>query len=110
MIDLDKIHSLSDFQRNTKKHLRRLKKTGKPEVLTVNGKAEVIVQSAAGYQELLDAADTLETVGILRERLARMDRGEKGIPADEVFAAIRKKIGLGDQDETLRGRNGQRRQ
>ncbi len=93
MIDLTKIHSLSDFQRNTKKHLRRLKKTGRPEVLTVNGNAEVIVQSAAGYQELLDAAELTETLPILRKSLDEARRGE-GIPADEVFAQIRHKLGL----------------
>ena len=93
MIDLNKIHSLSDFQRNTKKHLRRLKKTGRPEVLTVNGNAEVIIQSAAGYQDLLDAADLAETLPILRKSLDEARRGE-GIPADEVFSQIRQKLGL----------------
>ena len=47
MIALQDIRSLTDFQRNTKSHLKRLKSTGRPEVLTVNGKAELIVQDAA---------------------------------------------------------------
>ena len=47
MIQLADIHSLSDFQRNTKEHLQRLKRSGRPEVLTVNGKAEVVVQDDA---------------------------------------------------------------
>jgi PHD/YefM family antitoxin component YafN of YafNO toxin-antitoxin module len=55
MIHLDDIRSLTDFQRNTKAHLRRLKSTGRPEVLTVNGKAEIIVQNAAAFEEMLDA-------------------------------------------------------
>ena len=55
MIALEDIRSLTDFQRNTKSHLRRLKSTGRPEVLTVNGKAELIVQDAAAYEETLDA-------------------------------------------------------
>jgi hypothetical protein len=50
MIHLDDIRSLTDFQRNTKAHLRRLKSTGRPEVLTVNGKAEIIVQNAAAFE------------------------------------------------------------
>ncbi len=58
MIDLENIRSLSDFQRNAKEHLRRLKGTGKPEVLTVNGQAELVVQSAAAYQELLEQLDS----------------------------------------------------
>ena len=39
MIALQDIRSLTDFQRNTKAHLKRLKATGRPAVLTVNGKA-----------------------------------------------------------------------
>jgi PHD/YefM family antitoxin component YafN of YafNO toxin-antitoxin module len=55
MIALEDIRSLTDFQRNTKSHLKRLKNTGRPEVLTVNGKAELIVQDAAAFEEMLDA-------------------------------------------------------
>ncbi len=55
MIAIEDIRSLTDFQRNTKSHLKRLKSTGRPEVLTVNGKAELIVQNAAAYEETLDA-------------------------------------------------------
>ena len=55
MIALEDIRSLTDFQRNTKSHLKRLKASGRPEVLTVNGKAELIVQNAAAYEETLDA-------------------------------------------------------
>jgi hypothetical protein len=55
MIALKDIRSLTDFQRNTKAHLKRLKATGRPEVLTVNGKAELIVQDAAAFEDMLDA-------------------------------------------------------
>jgi PHD/YefM family antitoxin component YafN of YafNO toxin-antitoxin module len=55
MIALQDIRSLTDFQRNTKAHLKRLKSTGRPVVLTVNGQAELIVQNAAAYEETLDA-------------------------------------------------------
>jgi len=55
MIAVQDIRSLTDFQRNTKSHLKRLKSTGRPEVLTVNGKAELIVQDAAAFEDMLDA-------------------------------------------------------
>jgi PHD/YefM family antitoxin component YafN of YafNO toxin-antitoxin module len=55
MVDLRDIRSLTDFQRNTKAHMRRLKNTGRPEVLTINGRAELIVQDAAAYEETIDA-------------------------------------------------------
>lgn len=54
MIALEDIRSLTDFQRNAKAHLKRLRSTGRPGVLTVNGKAELIVQDAAAYEEMLD--------------------------------------------------------
>ena len=55
MISAQDIRSLTDFQRNTKAHLKRLKATGRPAVLTVNGKAELIVQDAAAFEDMLDA-------------------------------------------------------
>jgi hypothetical protein len=55
MIALQDIRSLKDFHRNTKSHLRRLKSSGRPEVLTVNGRAELIVQDAAAFEDMLDA-------------------------------------------------------
>ncbi len=55
MISVHDIRSLTDFQRHTKAHLKRLKASGRPTVLTVNGKAELIVQDAAAFEEMLDA-------------------------------------------------------
>ena len=61
MIDLSQdIHSLSDFKRNTTEFMDRMKKNGHPVVLTVNGKAEMVVQDAASYQRLLDLAGQAE--------------------------------------------------
>ena len=54
MIDLNDVRSLTDFLRNTPEHLRRLREKGKPQVLTIKGRAELVVQSAAAYQQLLD--------------------------------------------------------
>jgi PHD/YefM family antitoxin component YafN of YafNO toxin-antitoxin module len=92
MIDLADIRSLSDFQRNTKKHLRRLKTSGKPEVLTVNGQAELVVQSAKAYQEFLRQVDDADSLRILRERIAAADAGENGLSAKKVLATIKKRL------------------
>jgi hypothetical protein len=82
MIAVKDIRSLTDFQRNTKAHLRRLKSTGRPEVLTVNGKAELIVQDAAAFEDMLEAI-----CGIQRG-LNEMKAG-KGEPARKVLDRIR---------------------
>jgi len=84
MIALEDIRSLTDFQRNTKSHLKRLKATGRPEVLTVNGKAELIVQNAAAYEETIDA------IRGIQRGLDEMKAG-KGEPARVVLDRIRAK-------------------
>ncbi len=59
-IDVKDIRSVTDFQRNAKTHITRLKKTKAPMVLTVNGSASVVVQDASTYQHLLDHVEALE--------------------------------------------------
>jgi PHD/YefM family antitoxin component YafN of YafNO toxin-antitoxin module len=63
MLDTCGIHSLTDFLRNHKAHVARLKETHAPEVLTVNGKAEVVVQDATSYQAMLGRLHHMETIG-----------------------------------------------
>ena len=60
-------------------------------MLTVNGKAEIVVQDAKSYQRLLELADRLETIEAVKEGLASMERGE-GKPMDEVFDEMEKKL------------------
>ncbi|HXR04148.1 MAG TPA: hypothetical protein VN836_05515 [Verrucomicrobiae bacterium] len=84
MIALQDIRSLTDFQRNTKAHLRRLKSSGRPAVLTVNGRAELIVQDAAAFEDMLDA------IRGIQRGLDEMKAG-KGEPARKVLDRIRAK-------------------
>lgn len=93
MVDLNDIHSLTDFQRNTKQYLKRMKKTGNPVILTVNGKAELVVQDAQSYQEMLEQLERAETVQAVRQAMAEFDRGE-GRPAREALDELRKKHGI----------------
>ena len=89
MIHLDDIRSLTDFQRKTKAHITRLKKSGRPEVLTVNGKAQVVVQDAAAYQKLLDQLDEAEAIAGIERGLAESARGE-GRPMREFLDELRR--------------------
>lgn len=75
-MDLSDIHSLSDFQRHSKEYIRKLKKSGKPAVLTVNGQAEIVIQSAEAYQKLLDDQELLETIRGISRGLEQAQRGE----------------------------------
>lgn len=84
------IDSLTHFKRNTSELVERLKTTGRPMVLTVNGKAEVIVQDVASYQRMLDLIDQAEAIVGINRGLDSLERGE-GIPAEEAFKSLRKK-------------------
>jgi len=91
MLDLaNDIRSLSDFKRNTVALLDRLRETGSPLVLTVNGKAEVVVQDATAYQALLDRVATIEGIqrGLQDVKAGRMK------PAQQVFNRLRRKHGI----------------
>lgn len=90
MINLKNIYSLSDFQRRTREHLRRLKRTRRPEVLTINGKAELVIQDAESYQQLVDALEQAQAAAGIRAGLDSVGRGE-GRPARQALADIRKK-------------------
>jgi prevent-host-death family protein len=87
------VRPLTDFKRNTSGYLTRMKRTRRPVVLTVHGKAELVVQDAQSYQELLDALDRAQAVQGIRLGLEQANRGE-GIPARQVLAEIRQVLGL----------------
>lgn len=96
MINLKDIYPLSDFQRNTRAHVERLKKTGRPEVLTIHGQAELVVQHADAYQRLLDlAADAAAIVGIQRGLQGMY--AETGEDADDAFASLEHELGIPEQ-------------
>jgi prevent-host-death family protein len=86
--DLKDIRSVTDFQRNAKTHLARLKKTKAPMVLTLNGNPSVVVQDAAAYQKLHDRLDEFEKrdrfVAAVREGLEDVKQG-RVYPVREVM-------------------------
>lgn len=90
MIQLDNIQPLTDFKRNTSGFRQKLKKSGLPTVLTVDGRAELVVQDAAAYQKLLDAVDRAEAIEGIHRGLESMKQG-KVRPASEFFAELRRK-------------------
>jgi prevent-host-death family protein len=85
------IHPLTDFKRNTAEFLTQLKQTGHPLVLTINGKAELVVQDAKSYQRLLEIAERLETIQAVKEGLASIESGE-GRSLNTVFDELEKGI------------------
>src|SRR5581483_1913617 len=94
MIDLSKdIDSLSNFKRKTPDFLQRMRKSGRPVVLTINGKAELIVQDAASYQQLVELVDRMEGVKGIQRGLDDVAQG-KSKPTAKVRQEKKKKYGL----------------
>ena len=91
------IQSLSSFKRDTAKLLRQMKKTKAPVVLTVNGKAELVVQDAASYQELLEAKDRIEAIQGIKRGLESMRRNA-GIPAENFFQEFFSEKGIPEDE------------
>jgi hypothetical protein len=61
-----------------------MKKTKKPVVLTVNRKADPVVQDAGSYQELLQAKERMEAIEGIKRGLESMKRNA-GKPAEKFF-------------------------
>ena len=91
------IMSLSTFKRDSNKVMRQMKKTKAPVVLTINGKAAVVVQDAESYQRLLELKERTEVVETLRQRLASLGR-KKGRPVEDFFTEffVKHNIPAGD--------------
>jgi prevent-host-death family protein len=91
MLDITKdIQSLTTFRRRSGDFMKQLKKSKRPVVLTVKGKAAAIVQDAEAYQRLLDIAARADSEEGIRQGLDDVAHGRTR-PAKEVFDDIRRK-------------------
>jgi prevent-host-death family protein len=94
MLDLTKdIQSLTTFRRQSGDFMKQLKKSKRPVVLTVNGKAAAIVQDVAAYQRLLDIAASVDAEEGIRRGLKDVKAGRTR-PAREFFAEFEAKHGI----------------
>ena len=86
MLDItNDIQSLTTFRRRSGDFMKQLKKTKRPVVLTVKGKAAAIVQDAEAYQRLLDIAARADAEEGIHQGLEDAKQG-KVRPAKEFFA------------------------
>jgi prevent-host-death family protein len=91
MLDISRdIHSLTDFKKNTSEFVDQLKQTGEPVVLTINGKAELVVQDAAAYQRLRQIAEEAMVIERIRQGIEDMKAG-RTVSLDEFKKHAREK-------------------
>lgn len=69
------VHSLSDFKSNTRDLLARMRLNGQSVILTINGRAELVVQDAQSYRTLLERLDELEAVAAVMRGVADVEAG-----------------------------------
>jgi hypothetical protein len=80
--------SLEDLAREPATHLERLRESGRPAMLVVDGGEEVVIQSADAHRRLIQRLDRAEATVAIRRSLDGARRGE-GVPLDEAFRQIR---------------------
>ncbi|MET0010310.1 MAG: type II toxin-antitoxin system Phd/YefM family antitoxin [Candidatus Thiodiazotropha sp. 6PLUC9] len=89
MFNSTDIHTVTDFSRKPAEHIKRLAKTKRPEILTVNGKAAVVVQDAKTYEKMAELADYAESIINIRQALS-----EEGRPLGEFSTGFEAKHGI----------------
>ena len=94
MLDITKdIQSLTTFRRRSGDFLKQLKKSKRPVILTVKGKAAAIVQDAESYQRLLDIVARADAREGIRQGLDEAKAG-RGRDAEEFFAEFEAVYGI----------------
>jgi PHD/YefM family antitoxin component YafN of YafNO toxin-antitoxin module len=93
MIDLREIRSVTEFQRHVKGYIGRLTRKKTPLVLTVNGRAALVVQDSESYQLMLERLEHIETVDAIKQGMDEFARG-KGVPARAALGKLLAKHGL----------------
>jgi prevent-host-death family protein len=94
MLDITKdIQSLTTFRRRSGDFMKHLKKSKRPVVLTVKGKAAAVVQDAEAYQRLLDIAAHSDAEEGIRQGLKDAKQG-KLRPARQFFGEFEVKHGI----------------
>jgi len=87
------IHSLTDFTRNARAYIRQIKDSKSPMALTVNGDAQVIVQDAESFQQMVDELEHSRFIVAVRESEAAATNGQvQGL--DQAFSEIRGELGI----------------
>jgi prevent-host-death family protein len=94
MLDTRNIYPLSDFQRNAREFIAQLQESHKPIILTVNGKAAVVIQDANAYQELLDSLEIERSAVTLSQRMKQFTQDGIDIDAKAGLTQLRGELGL----------------
>ncbi len=93
MIQPSDIHTLTQFKRNSTELFERLESSGRPQVLTVDGKAKAVVVGVEAFERMADIVEKAETLEGIRRGIADMKAG-RTMSLAEAEAEVRKRLGL----------------
>jgi PHD/YefM family antitoxin component YafN of YafNO toxin-antitoxin module len=85
--------SMAEFQENAPEFSRKLKETGEPVVLAVDGGVDVVVQDADSYQKLLDEVEQARALEGIRQGLEDMKAG-RTLTLEQFKEHVRTKHGI----------------
>ncbi|NQZ08131.1 MAG: type II toxin-antitoxin system Phd/YefM family antitoxin [Algicola sp.] len=83
------IHTVTEFSRKPAEHIKRLAHSKRPEILTVNGKAAVVVQDAESYERMAKLAEYADSVLTIRKAMNEQSR-----PVSDFTAEFEAKHGI----------------
>lgn len=88
------IQSVTDFKQNTAKFIKQVQETKEPLILTVNGKAAVVIQDAGSFENLVDSTERSKEIVLVQQRLDRLQNTRERIAAEEVFKKVATHVGV----------------
>ena len=87
MVEAAESHTVSEFRQDAESLIARVKASGRPVLLTVEGRAEAVLQDVVSYEAMVDRLREMEDLAAVREGLAQADAGMTR-PAEEFFAEL----------------------
>jgi PHD/YefM family antitoxin component YafN of YafNO toxin-antitoxin module len=87
---VEDIKPLSTFKQKAAEIIAHIKETGQPTVITINGNAEVVIQDAQAYQEMLDKIEYLDNVRKIQRGLDEV-KANKAVSYKKAFANFKQK-------------------
>jgi hypothetical protein len=91
--NIQDMDSLANFTMDPVRFLQKLRQSGDPMLLTVEGESAIVVQDAASYQRFLESVDQREALAAIKEGLQDVAAGRTR-PMREALEELARKYNL----------------
>jgi prevent-host-death family protein len=75
MVKPSDIHTLTQFKRNSSELILRLEESGRPQVLTVDGRAKVVMLGVEAFERLTELAERAGAIAGIKSGLRDVQAG-----------------------------------